>query len=158
MQSGASVSDYDQVPFAGVEFADNPEPRCPCVLLLDTSGSMAGAKIAHLNQGLRTFAEELASDSMAAKRVEVAIITFGPVNVLQSFITPDQMTVTELTTTGDNPMGEAIQTAIALLEQRKQVYRASAVGYYRPWIFLITDGEPTDSVIEATQAILICPQ
>ena len=27
---------------AGHEFADNPEPRCPCVLLLDTSKSMSG--------------------------------------------------------------------------------------------------------------------
>jgi uncharacterized protein with von Willebrand factor type A (vWA) domain len=28
-----------------VEFAENPEPRCPCVLLLDTSSSMRGAPI-----------------------------------------------------------------------------------------------------------------
>src|SRR5262245_597316 len=32
-----------------VEFAVNPEPRCACVLLLDTSGSMQGEKIAALN-------------------------------------------------------------------------------------------------------------
>jgi len=72
------MSELDQVPFGGVEFADNPEPRCPCVLLLDTSGSMGGAKIAELNKGLQTFAEELHSDAMASKRVELAIITFGP--------------------------------------------------------------------------------
>ena len=29
-----------------VEFAENQEPRCPCVLLLDTSGSMEGRPIA----------------------------------------------------------------------------------------------------------------
>ena len=33
-----------------VEFAENPEPRCPCVLLLDTSGSMQGAPIEALNR------------------------------------------------------------------------------------------------------------
>lgn len=34
---------YDeQQPFAAAEFAENPEPRCPCILLLDTSGSMEG--------------------------------------------------------------------------------------------------------------------
>jgi len=38
-----------------IEFAENPEPRCPCVLLLDTSGSMSGEKIASLNAGLQTF-------------------------------------------------------------------------------------------------------
>jgi hypothetical protein len=37
-----------------VEFAENPEPRCACVLLLDTSGSMAGEKIDALNEGIRT--------------------------------------------------------------------------------------------------------
>ena len=38
-----------------VEFAENPEPRCPCVLLLDTSASMHGEPISALNEGLRTF-------------------------------------------------------------------------------------------------------
>lgn len=46
---------------AAIEFAENPEPRCPCVLLLDTSGSMGGAPIAALNDGLKTFAGSLAS-------------------------------------------------------------------------------------------------
>jgi uncharacterized protein with von Willebrand factor type A (vWA) domain len=44
----------DQKPFGTSDFALNPEPRCPCLLLLDTSGSMEGAPIAELNgaQGL----------------------------------------------------------------------------------------------------------
>ncbi|MCL4678127.1 MAG: hypothetical protein KJ017_05990 [Alphaproteobacteria bacterium] len=36
-----------QVPFGTDSFADKPEPRCPCLLLLDTSGSMSGAPITH---------------------------------------------------------------------------------------------------------------
>jgi hypothetical protein len=39
------MTTLEQVPFSNVEFADNPEPRCACLLLLDTSGSMKGAKI-----------------------------------------------------------------------------------------------------------------
>ena len=31
----------EQQPFDDVELATNPEPRCPCVLLLDVSGSMS---------------------------------------------------------------------------------------------------------------------
>jgi len=42
-----------------IDFADNPEPRCPCVLLLDTSGSMDGAHIGALNAGLVTFKDSL---------------------------------------------------------------------------------------------------
>jgi uncharacterized protein with von Willebrand factor type A (vWA) domain len=34
--------------FDKVEFAENPEPRVPCVLVVDTSASMQGTKIAVL--------------------------------------------------------------------------------------------------------------
>jgi len=63
--------------FEQTEFADNPEPRCPVVLLLDTSQSMQGAPINELNEGLHTFEQVLKGDILASLRVEVAIITFG---------------------------------------------------------------------------------
>lgn len=147
------MSTLDQVPFGGVEFADNPEPRCPCLLLLDTSGSMRGAKIAELNKGLEVFGDELRSDAMAAKRVEVAIVTFGPVQTIQHFVTADTFQPPILVADADTPMGAAIQTAITMVGDRKATYKANGVGYYRPWIFLITDGGPTDDVTAATAAV-----
>ena len=54
---------FDQVPFSDIEFADNPQPRCPCVLVLDTSGSMGGAPIAELNRGLDTLRASLELNS-----------------------------------------------------------------------------------------------
>src|ERR1700730_15371114 len=102
----------DQVPFGNTTFAENPEPRCPCLLLLDNSGSMAGNKIAQLNAGLAEFDRKLKADSITAKRVEVAIITFGPVNINQDFVTADALVPPTLTTEGDTPMGDAIRTGI----------------------------------------------
>jgi Mg-chelatase subunit ChlD len=57
------------------EFAENPEPRCPCVLLLDTSGSMQGDPIKALNQGLQAFKDDLMRDPLASRRVELAVVT-----------------------------------------------------------------------------------
>jgi Uncharacterized protein encoded in toxicity protection region of plasmid R478, contains von Willebrand factor (vWF) domain len=48
-----------------VEFAENPEPRCPCVLLLDTSASMTGTPIQALNDGLEIFKDNLITDELA---------------------------------------------------------------------------------------------
>jgi uncharacterized protein YegL len=147
------MTTFDQVPFANLEFAENPEPRCACLLLLDSSGSMRGDKIAQLNAGLSEFARQLRGDSMAAKRVEVAIVTFGPVKVVQPFITADTLMAPTLDAKGQTPMGEAIERALQMISERKKAYRANGIGYYRPWIFMISDGEPTDDVARAAQLI-----
>ena len=114
---------------------------------------MQGEPIAQLNAGLIDFKDELMADTLAAKRVEVAIVTFGPTQVVSEFQTADSFQPRRLSTTGDTPMGSAIMEAIRLVEDRKQVYKRNAVPYNRPWIFLITDGAPTDDVTMATQMV-----
>lgn len=166
--------------FDQAEFAENPEPRCPVVLVLDTSGSMQGTAIAELNEGLRAFAAALQADRLASLRVEVAVVAIGgkvraldvrgavnsenkeiaqfnpfglairpkvnevPFDARQAFVTVDQFVPPALDANGDTPLGEAVSRAIALLRDRKEVYKQNGLDYFRPWIFAITDGRPTD--------------
>ena len=120
-------------------------PHCATILILDTSASMEGYKINELNEGLAIFAAELMMDELARKRIEIAILSFGEaVTKVCDFTSITEFTPPVLKAGGFTPMGEAILTAISMIEVRKQEYREFGIDYYRPWIFLITDGQPTD--------------
>lgn len=151
------------------EFADNPEPRCPVILLLDTSHSMHGDPINQLNEALDAFAAALKRDTLASLRVEVAVITFGgTVQVMnvrggghqrfdfeaaEAFVTADGFEPPALSVSGNTPMGEAVRRALTLLRERKEIYKQNSLDYFRPWIFLITDGQPTDDWESAAQQV-----
>lgn len=113
---------------------------------------MQGAPIGALNEGLRTFKEELVKDPLASRRVEVAVVTFdSDVKVVQDFVTADRFEPPMLTAQGLTHMGGAIHKALDLIQARKAQYKANGIAYYRPWVFMITDGEPqgeSDSVVE----------
>lgn len=65
-------------------------------------------------------------------------------NLERDFVTARHFDPPQLVANGNTPMAEAIMRGIKHLEDRKANYRANAIAHYRPWIFLITDGEPTD--------------
>lgn len=125
------------------DLVDNPTPRVPVSLCLDCSGSMSGAPINELNDGVATFYEAIYSDEIARYSAEVSIVTFGPAQLETNFQTLDQNNrPPRLAASGNTPMGEAVKISLDSLENRKEEYRRNGVDYYQPWLVLMTDGAP----------------
>lgn len=139
------MSNYD---LAVIE-QENPSPRCPVALLLDTSASMDGEPIEQLNEGIEVFFNAVGSDDFARFAVELEIITFGgETKRYAPFISFNDLTEVRypnFTAGGMTPMGAALDMAFDDLKQRKNQYKRDGVPYYQPWIVLMTDGAPNDN-------------
>ena len=126
------------------DLIDNPTPRVPVCLCLDTSGSMLGSPITELNEGIKLFYE-----------ADIAMVTFGcgGVRVVRDFsgLNIDN-SLPILNASGGTPMAEAVNLALEILEKRKDEYRSKGVDYYQPWLVLMTDGQP-DSLRELERPI-----
>jgi len=144
-----SVGVYDQA-----EFAENPEQRCPIVLILDVSGSMGGQKIQTVNQALVKFGEIIKDDSVTALRADVAIIEFDhEARVVQDFTNGTDFEPPTLSVKGGTNYSKAINLALDISEARKQSYRDGGVAYYRSLAYFLTDGYPEhDSPGDLAQA------
>jgi uncharacterized protein YegL len=124
---------------------DNADPRVACVLLLDVSSSMQGVPIAQLNQGYEALRQSLEEDPLARKRTEIAVITFGStVEIAVPFTEGRNLQPQTFVPSGMTPMGEAVELGLAQLLARKESYKSAGLEYFRPWLFVITDGAPTD--------------
>lgn len=125
------------------EVAENYEQKCLCVLVLDVSGSMAGSPIQELNKGLQDFYDEISKDITTSQRLEVALIIFNhEVSTIQSPSLVENFTMPKLKATGSTATVDAVKNAIDLVSARKAWYKTTSQTYYRPWIILMTDGEP----------------
>ncbi len=133
----------------------NPAPRCPVMLLLDTSGSMSDC-IDELRDGVKQFLRETSDDETASMSVELEVVTFGgdvsiaapfaPVNVIND--NPPQ-----LDANGGTPLGEALTLATRELKERRRLYKSKGISSYKPWVILMTDGEPNDDWEEPAKAM-----
>jgi len=128
----------------------NPgECHVPAVLLVDTSGSMTGEPINELNQGLREFYDALSQDDLAMGRAEVTIISFNSsVNVEMGFRPAEQYEAPILSAGGLTALNQALMMGLDEIAARKKVYKENGIKYYRPWLFVLTDGYPTDTSLE----------
>lgn len=126
------------------------EKHLSCIILADCSGSMAGAPIAELNQGLVEFGKALQADALAQGRVDVCVMSFADgVKTELGFRSAEDYQAPTLTAGGLTAFNEAVNTALDQLEERKEEYRQLGTTYNRPWLFVLTDGYPTDDHLEA---------
>ena len=162
---------------------DNPMPRVPVCLCLDTSGSMGRvvrgetkstgrtvykdgqtwnvvtggvSAITELNEGVQQFFEAIRASEEAMYSAEICVITFGgkKPELISPFATVvEKDTSFSLVAEGDTYMGEAVNMALNCLEERKQAYKNKGIDYFQPWLVIITDGTPNGSKIELDTAI-----
>ena len=163
------------------DLVNNPTPRVPICLCLDTSGSMGAvegdcvetgekvfedgkmwtivtggtSRIDELRKGIEQFYAAIREDEIAVYSAEICIVTFDDkaTCVLDFANIERQENIPKLIAKGNTAMGEGVNLALNLLEQRKKEYRDKGVDYYQPWMVLMTDGQPNGSQAELESAI-----
>lgn len=138
------MQEYPRGGFANGEVLNEGLEHLPCVVLLDTSGSMAGC-IGELNDALAMFKADLESDVNTRAKTEVCLITFDDsVRIVAPFSAVRDLSVPVLTAGGCTVLHEAIDVAIEEIDARRKQYKSLETLSYKPFIFLMTDGVPTD--------------
>ena len=122
------------------------EPRpLPIFVLTDTSGSMRGEKINELNLALREMLNALSNLDDIRGKFQLSIIAFGgDVKIIQPLTDISKITLSELTASGNTPMGQTFEVVKEMIEDRNVVTSRA----YTPTIVLISDGLPTDCTEE----------
>ena len=135
------------------------EPHMACLFLLDTSGSMAGEPINELVSALNRFKIEVCEDKTTRDVLDVAIVEFNTsVNVVQEFVPIEYMESVSLNAYGGTDMNGGLRTAIDMIVERGRFYRRMGTQPYCPWIVMITDGYPNDSIDNVAEEIMTLDQ
>jgi uncharacterized protein YegL len=126
---------------------DNSSQRLPCVIVVDGSGSMEGAPIAGLNAGLQALEAELKEDRIARLRVRLLVLRLGgdnEVSVASDWTDAIDFKAPVIEASGNTPLGKAVRQALVEIQNQKAEFDKAGIPSLRPWMFILTDGAPTD--------------
>jgi uncharacterized protein YegL len=140
---------FDNIP--GIE---SQTRRLPIYLLLDTSGSMMGNNIEAVNEGVKLLTSQLKKDPMALETAYLSVITFDsdarqliPLTAINDFIPP------KIEARGATSLGAALKVLNEALDREVRGNSPEVKGDYKPLVFLMTDGRPTDNWEPAMAAL-----
>lgn len=127
----------------------NMEEKTICLLLLDVSGSMQGEPINLLNKAVQEFYEDIKDgknevDPSTKDKLEISVVKFDQeTTVLQTPALIEEFTMPILESRGSTTCTcNALRVAIDLVSERKAYYDKWGIKSSRPWIILMTDGNP----------------
>jgi uncharacterized protein YegL len=124
---------------------DSTSRRLPVYLLLDTSESMAGPALEAVGQGVKTLVGELRTNPLALETAYLSLITFS--RDAQQVVPLTELLLFQLPSLRIRP-GTALGAGLRLLSEclQRDVKKTTegVKGDYKPLVFLLTDGQPTD--------------
>ena len=128
--------------------------RLPVYLLLDCSASMTGDPITAVNEGVQLLYRELNSDPQALETVYISIITFSSQADQYQLLPLDQFRPPVMSASGSTAMGDAFRILAESIEQDLLLNTQTQHGDFRPLVFLLTDGAPTDNYRDPLNRLL----